>query len=349
MTLVVTIIKDEVMFMVSDILVSAQTKLAPSGIHVSYPTKPKEPISSTLTVTDLAQKITEVVAGLYVGCSGNATCASRFIGFLRMVLPKTFLTKEVLDKACSEYFALHRADLNLFSYMILFQDDRSVYFSYRGNIDVIDVPGLGRLFVMGTGAQALMKYLKDSTFEAKMANADRPRYLQVVAYMIEYIMSMMNAQNETGLGISDGWGGGFELVACQEEGVYRKINNIMFMSLKQNTSSQRIMNYEFGKKYFQYYEGRDLIILSQYKGEAASIDAIFPADVTKRVGKTHPSSQVPQMLCIMVIDMETGKSYVLIRYNQRGHEFCGISGSRDGGHFIRVNSEALKRILGRQD
>lgn len=345
LTLVVAGINENAAFMISDVIVSTHMNLWQSGKEISYPTKPKAHTSERMIAIDLVQKITEVCPGLYIGCSGDAACANRFVNFLRQAFSNRIATKQILDQAYSDYFSFHGADEHLFSTLTLFQDEEHFYLMPHGNVRCGEIPELGQVFIIGSGASVFMKYLGNLSPEKRMAGINLHENLRVVSYVTEYVMNIMAIQNTTGLGISDGWGGAFELVVCQENHLLKKLNNIMFVYLEWDEHDGRIRAFQVGKKYFQYYEERDLIVISQYGEEAADIHAILPVDASTKSGRTYPTAHVPQMLCMLFIDRKTRKTYTRIEYNQNGHEFCGVDHSEAGGYTVKFNTQKIKAII----
>ena len=303
------------------------------------------PAAANYIVSELVQKITQIAPACYVGCSGDGGKAKRYIDFLRSAISRGPVTAEIILKAQLDYFKHHEDDIYLFSSIILFQDEIEIYAMPVGHMIEIQNSELGHLYVMGTGAEAFLGYLDRFSLNEVTRKTDLPLNLKLVSYMLECTTTFIHSQHGTGLGVAEGWGGAFELVICEEQGILKKLDNVMFLYVGWEEQKGNIRIHWIGKRFFQYYEGDTLIIFSQLGSEPASVHSVFPPDANAKSGKTFPLNHAPQMVCVLFFNKQTGSVFTELSYNNAGHSYCGLSHSEERGYAIRCNTEVLKSII----
>ncbi len=344
MTLVVSVMTDTSAYMISDAILSVKTGENSADVECSYPTKSDAPVTGIRTVAGLSQKIVSIGNGLFVGWAGDYDTARRFIEFLRIALKNCNLSREAILSAQKDYFKLHHEDEERICTMIAFDTGDAFFLTPQGMIHAMDVPAVGKIYAMGSGAQEFLDYIDSHPPERFASKFGQPLDVDMIQYFISYISNTVNAQTSTGVGIEKGWGGWFEIL-LKKGGTLEKLDSIMYASMYLGSDDGKIQTSQIGRRYVQYYEGERLLILSQGKGEALRLNVISPPD-QKNPSTVQVRACYPQLLCLNFIHPETKEGKVTLLYNAYGHDYCGVGESIDGKELaIRLNTRWLAEII----
>lgn len=346
MTLVVTLLTEQSVYMISDAILSVHSEVGSLNSDMLYPTKPQVSISGTRAVAGLTQKIVKVGDGIFVGWSGDYSAGRRFVDYLKYSIKSRGAEKDGLLKDQTDYFKHHRSDLEEISTIIVHDNDNVIRLHPQGKFLVEEIIDFGKVYAMGSGAQAFLEHCVRSVPKRFGAQKGQPIDVDMIYFVMDYILHTLDTQTRTGFGVADGWGGWFEVLIKKGGDRLEKLDKIMYASMYWNEIEGRIQTSQIGRRFFQFYDDDHLFVLSQGRREGLWLNVISPPDDDNAPSKIELTRMHPHLLCMTLVRLETKLVTFQMHYNAEGVDFCGISKGLQGEpHAIRMNTQDLQNII----
>lgn len=346
MTLVISIITDEALYIISDAMLSVEKGNVYSNSAASYPTKPDTTSIGARVVTGLTQKVTTIREGLHVGWSGDHETAWRFIGFLKTCLKNVKLDESSIRSAQVDYFNLHSGDTEAVNTLIVYEEDGGIIFFPQGKFRIETVPAFGTLYVLGSGTDAFIKYFSERAPQRFAASGRLPSDIDIIYFIMEYVIGTVRTQQVTGVGVGEGWGGWFEILLAKGSDKLRKLDRIMYASMLWEEIEGEIVTFRVGRRYFHYYDNDNLLVFSQGSSDKLELNLIPPPDHGLLPQKIAIQQTQPQVLCLELVNRKTRVRTLTITYDEAGHNLCGFAWDNQSKSIkLEFQAEKLAEII----
>lgn len=317
---------------------------------VSYPTAPTDFNDPKGAVVGLAQKIVKIAPNVFLAWSGILADVIPMVEFLRYEVRRGRIDLDNLKKMFGDFLELQHERLSRLQLALIFNEpDR--WTIWQKDCVAAEMPGFGSIITLGSGTGHMEEHLKAHPLPPPPEQKDYkfPEDAHKVAYLLQYIVGAMAQQRVEGFGLDQAWGGGFEILLRKDGINLDKVDRVLFHSQFWGESETGdVWTSQIGKRFFQFYQGDELVILSQAKGEITQAHVVSPPDkkINPENGQPEINHTVPQLVCTHLVQHETGLERVILSYNDMGHDWCGL-GNLDGlGLSIRVNTDHLQRLIG---
>lgn len=234
---------------VGDLLTSWQVPT-----EVTLPTRPEYAVHSGVAgyyASGLAQKLVIVRPYLMIVWAGSVDAAYSLIEYLDRVLParrEQFVGNEQL--------LFEKLDVlpDTVEVVALLVDEDSIYpFCVHTRGFEIDSR---RIYLLGTGGQDFLNYVLPIT--SVMPHPDREDGFAARAVMINFVANALMAQFSAMLGLSNSWGGGFEVAYLGKKG-FAKVDNILVRCWALDPENELG---PIGTSFLMHYEGSALHVTS---------------------------------------------------------------------------------------
>jgi len=319
-TLVAAFFTKESFYLLGDTMLSLPKDEAPPGSRQenTYPTHNPSFEAKEHIITDLCQKVVKVAHNLYIGWAGYEYLAIPFIRFLTRECRSSKLTENDVSKAIADYRADHE-DMEKGMAFIVVHSASGHFRTWSMNGVRATVDGLGEVILLGTGTEHVARYLNALKINKPPIEPDRslPTDISSFSLVIEIALGALVNQNMQGAGLDEAWGGGFEILHTKDGENLEKLDNVLFQAYAWFLDEHgEVQTSRMGKRYLQYYDGPDLVIMSQ--GLREKMGRYVAPPPHERVGKhtTNPVNARPQMLCTFLINRDTRHSRSPIMYDQ---------------------------------
>jgi len=348
MTLVVAIVTDDSMCMISDGMLSVDKDDADAdelGNKNIFPTQSDAALIEPRRPVALSQKVVTIRDRLHIGWCGDYDAATKFIEYLRDGLPRRTLISGDIKSAQDDYFREHPEASGKFSTIVCLEVEDGCEITTSGDVQARIAPDFGTILVMGSGTTSFLTHVENERPQSFEAKNGQPRDMALLYFAINYVASTVTKQSLSGEGVGEGWGGWFEVLCRQDGGRLAKLDRMMFATMYWWFQGGKIVTSRYGRRYFEYYDEDELIVLSEAKHEGVRINRMpLPGKISNKSVVTPPDS--PQLMCIVLINKETNVPITKILYAESGHPIAGIGSSLQGsGTSIRLSTQGLIDII----
>lgn len=243
----------------------------------------------------LAQKLVIIRPYLMLAWAGERAEAVRIIRELDNILPATESELSDFDPMLS---SLNTCKVGTEFVALLM---------WRDSIHPIGVRARGfeldgkRIYLLGSGAPEFFEYLQGHP--DLLPNQEREDGLVARAILLRFAARAFALQWGIGHGLSESWGGGFEIVYPAEEG-FRKIGNLICRAWK---IDKKGTYHNSGRSFFLRYYGDDLYLSCFNPGEKTYV---IRSPIGRVTGNIPPFEEVHPEWTLDVFLLEANASFV---------------------------------------
>lgn len=219
--------------------------------EVSLPSQPRPGVfkgRDQAYAKELAQKLVIVRPYLLLAWAGSYTSVCALIDHLDRWLPTDVNDLKGRTEALYALMSQFAAD-GLELVMLIFDGEEII--PLCANTRGIELDGR-RIYLLGSGREEFFKFTQwpDET----VPDFDTPNGLVLRATMLRFAANAMVWQYGLGHGLSDSWGGGFEVAHVTDVG-FMKVDNVLTRAWAIRSDSEVVSS---GYSFLQHYEGATL-------------------------------------------------------------------------------------------
>jgi hypothetical protein len=198
----------------------------------------------------LAQKLIIVRPWFLIAWAGSSANAQRIIRGLDQLLPDR--TEDFPDnkEAVWELLSTSSDDDEMLALVIHNDAVHPIGIRTRG----FELEGK-RIYLMGSGKGEFFDYLQ--THPEVLPGQERPDGLLARAMALRFGARAMALQWITGAGLTESWGGGFEVAYPDKGQVFRKCDRVLYRAWRIDADGEY---YNSGRSFFMRYHGSDLYL-----------------------------------------------------------------------------------------
>ena len=230
---------------------------------VTLPTRPELAIHANADghfASGLAQKLIIVRPYLMIAWAGSVEVAHKLVRHLDEKLPQQLEQFPGNEDALLSALDVLPNTIEVVALLIYGDSIHPICVHTRG-FEIDD----RRLYLLGTGGEAFLEYALSAT--EVMPKPDNDEGFAARAVMLNFVGNAIMAQYSSKYGLSDSWGGGFEVAYVGDEG-FAKVENILVRSWSLNLDGGLG---HIGTSFLMHYEGDALHLTSFGEHERTTI------------------------------------------------------------------------------
>ncbi|MBU1214781.1 MAG: hypothetical protein KKF58_01915 [Gammaproteobacteria bacterium] len=273
-----------------------------------------------MRVVGLSQKVNIVSRNVCIAWSGAKYQASALIRHLREHWGEGEVSEEEFNECLDGYPKEEINDIHVIAYLY---DKGKKSFCFRDNIGGVpfELDGLQNVQLAGSGSGAYLEVV-EQYFTGSKAIGEATSLDKVLSKVMGFTSSVLGVQMMSGMGLLEGWGGGFE-IAYIHGGRFEKLSEVLclFWKAQQNESGDTSFSLFQRIVKTTYQNERLVLYVIDWMGEVSEesifvVDPLF--DIDKRAPIVIPDFNYKWIVNVFQVAAPDGSNSYMTRVDRPG-------------------------------